>query len=505
MKYVDPKNIKAMFKKEPLRVLFVAAEIHPFSSVGGLSQVMHALSKAMIKIGVDVRIFTPKYGFIDEKKFKMKTEYKKLEVPTDSEDGCNNIICNVKKYVPDKDSNDPVVYFLENMEYYEKRTNVYGYGDDPVRFALLSKGVLEFLKKSDWVPHIINCNDWHTGACINYLKTNYRKDRKLSKIGSVFSIHNIYFQGNFDHKFVSEADFDDGKSPVENFFSERLNKQNFMKRGIIYADAVNTVSPNYSQEILTKEYGEGLEDLLKENRTKLFGILNGLDYESFNPKTDKNIESNFDITCLHKRKANKIRLQREFNLKLSEKIPLVGMVTRLDILKGIELLFPIMEILIKEFKIQFVIMGGGEASYREFFEKMAEKYPKNVGLHLTPDFKLPRHIFSGSDIFLVPSKFEPCGITQMEAMRYGSVPIVRNTGGLADTVTNFNPQKKEGNGFVFDDFSPYALFGSIVRALETYKHKDVWKNLIRRAMKSDFSWEASAKKYLSLYQRVLKQ
>ena len=497
--------------KKPLKVLFVTAESHPYAVVGGLGMVIFSLTRALKKIGIDCQIFMPKYGSIDEKKYKMEMILEGLKVPIGEKRGEESLVCNVKRHVS-SETGVPV-YFLENMEYYEKRSNVYGYSDDPTRFVLLSRGVLEFFIKSHqlppifsktprWLPDIINCADWHTGALPNYLKTIYKDEPVLSNIKTVFSIHNLVFQGVFDHRFVSQMDFDDGKSPVAPFFSEKLGKQNFMRRGIMYSDIVNTVSETYVQEIMTPEYGEKLDELLKEVRTKIFGILNGLDYEEMNPASDKLIPLNFSISNLKNRAKNKNRLQKEFNLECSPDKPLLGMVTRLDEQKGIDLLFPILEILLTEFDCQFVIVGGGEGKYRSFFEEIAKKFPKKASCHLMPDFNLPRHIFAGCDIFLVPSRFEPCGITQMEAMRYGAIPVVRKTGGLADTVEDFDPRKNSGTGFVFEKFSSHALFGAIVRALEAYKRKITWQSLIKRAMSANFSWEASAQKYLNLYKKL---
>jgi starch synthase len=490
-----------LFKK-PLKVLFVSAEVHPYATVGGLGMVIFSLSRALKKMGIDCRIFMPKYGSIDEKKYKTEMVFEGLKVPTDdTAEEKKFLICNVKKHLPAEP--DVPVYFLENMEYYEKRSNVYGYSDDPIRFLLLSRGVLEFLRQSNWVPDVINCSDWHTGSLPNYLKTVYSQDPVLSKIKTLFSIHNLAHQAVFDHRFVSQIDFDDGKSPIAPFFSEKLSKQNFMRRGIIYSDLINTVSETYAQEIMTPEYGEKLDDLLKEVRTKVFGILNGLDYEQMDPATDKLIPFNFSISNLSERTKNKTHLQKEFNLECSKEIPILGMVTRLDEQKGIDLLFPILEILVTEFSCQFVIVGGGEAKYRSFFEEMNKKFPKKIGCHLMSDFNLSRHVFAGCDIFLIPSRFEPCGVTQMEAMRYGAIPVVRKTGGLADTVQDFDPRKNTGNGFVFEKFSSHALFGAIVRALETFKYKKIWQELMKRAMRADFSWEASAKKYLELYKKAI--
>lgn len=484
-----------------LKVLFVVAEMYPFASVGGLGMAIFSLAQALKRLKIDVRILMPKYGLVDEGKYPLKTVLKGLKVPTDEEkDEKKVLICNIKRYAIDKKI---PVYFLENREYYEKRSNVYGYSDDPIRFALLSRGALEFLRQSEWVPDIINCADWHTGILANYLKTAYNDDQKLNKIKVVFSIHNIYHQGIFDHRFVSEVDSDDGKAPIASFFSERLAKQNFLKRGIIFSDVINTVSETYAQEILTPDYGEKLDNLLREFRTKISGILNGLNYQELNPATDKLISSNYSHLDIKKRISNKESLQREFNLDISPDTPILGMVGRLDEQKGIELLFPILETLVSEFKVQLVIVGGGETKYRTFFEEISKKYPKKIGCHLISDFNLARHIFAGVDIFLVPSKFEPCGITQMEAMRYGAVPVVRKTGGLADTVKDFNPVETLGTGFVFEKFSSYAFLGAIVRALETYKHRKIWEKLIKRIMKIDFSWENSARKYLELYKKTL--
>ena len=395
------------------------------------------------------------------------------------------------------------VYFLENQEYYEKRANVYGYSDDATRWALLSRGVLEFLKLKIFVPDIIHCNDWHTGAVVNYLKTVYRTDKDLQDIASVFTIHNLHFQGNFDHKYVSELDYDDGKSPIASMLMARITKLNFMRRGILYADVVNTVSKTYAREILTPEYGEGLDKLLLEVREKLFGIINGLDYSEFDPSKDTLIEHNFDSTSLSLRKYNKIALQKEFNLPVDPEILTLGFVGRLDMMKGVDLMIKVMEHVLDNYPVQFVQVGGGDGQLIDAIKALKNKYPTKVAIHPYPNFTLPRLIFAGSDAIIYPSRFEPCGIVQIEAMRYGCIPIVRKVGGLADTVENFNSKAKTGNGFVFDTFDEFALYGEIVRAIELYTNKTLWKKLQINAMKSDYSWEFSAKEYEKLYSRAL--
>lgn len=494
-----------MTDKKPLRVLFVSAEVAPFSSVGGLAQVSYFLPRSLLKIGLDIRIFTPKYGKIDEKKFPLKTILTGLRVPTNEPQATSNpteLICNIKLYSKTK-KNDPLIYFLENMEYYEKRSNVYGYSDDHIRFGILSRAALEFIKTGQFIPDLIHCNDWHTGYLVNYLRQDYKNHPILKKIAVLLSVHNLY-QGLFDFAHASELDYDDGKSPLASFFSERFFKQNALKRGIIYADAVNTVSESYAREILTEEYGAGLHNLFKELRGKLYGILNGLDYDDYNPQTDKIIKRNFSLGTLHLREENKIDLQKEFNLEINPKIPILAISGRLDEQKGLELVMETADYILTELDVQMIILGGGQIKYRDFFAELEKRFPGKVGTHLMADFILPRKIFAGADIILLPSRYEPGGIIAMEAMRYGCIPVARATGGLADSIINFDPETGLGTGFTFKKFTRESFLVAVVRALETYKNKNVWLKIVKQAMQQDFSWNKVAQKYLDLYLRAIK-
>lgn len=484
----------------PLRVLMVVPEVSPYASVGGVSRVAAHLSKNLAELGHDVRVFMPKYGFIDEEKYTLEMLVEGLKVKTDADKGPSELICNVKTHVNEAGVR---TYFLENMEYYEKRANVYGYSDDPIRFALLSRGVLEFLRHSEWKPQIIHASDWQTGAVPNFLETVYSKSKDLAGIATVFTIHNIFYQGMFDHRQVSELDFDDGKSPIAPLFSDRLKKQNFMKRGIIYADVVNTVSESYAREILTPEYGEGLDKLLLEVRSKLFGITNGIDYDDLNPKTDPLVPYNYDVGSVDTRAKNKLALQKEFGLPEDEDTLVLGMVSRLSEQKGLDILLEALPHFLSAYDAQFVVIGGGEEKYAAGLRELKKRFPKKVGTHLMPNFTLPRLLFAGSDCMLIPSRFEPAGLTQLEAMRYGAVPVVRKTGGLADTVLDLDSKEEAGTGFVFSDYNPWALFAALVRAYETFQYPKVWKALVGRAMKADFSWEASAKRYGELYRKAI--
>ena len=485
---------------KPLKILIVGAEVSPYANVGGFARVLAHLSQALMKLGHDVRVFMPKFGLIDEEKYELKNIYEGLEVPTGDEK-TPNLICNVKMH---QAAGHAPVYFLENQEYYELRANVYGYNDDPIRWALLSRGALEFLSScSDWQPDIIHANDWHTGSIPNYLRTTYAKDDKLLKISTLFTIHNLLHQGMFDHKNVTELNYDDGRSKIASFFSDRLFWQNFMRRGVMYADIINTVSKTYSKEILKPEYGEGLDKLLVEVRAKLFGVVNGMDFEEFNPATDKLIAVNYDVYSLEMKIKNKLALQEEFDLSVDEKIPVLGYVGRMDLQKGVDLMVEVARPLLRDFNVQLVAVGGGDGALMDSLRQLQRDFPKKVGVHLIPDFSLPRLVFAGSDIMLFPSRFEPCGIVQMEAMRYGAIPIVRATGGLADTVEDFSPETNTGFGFVFKDFNVWAFFAQIVRALEIYRHKDTWESLIKRAMAQDNSWDLRADDYVELYKKAI--
>jgi starch synthase len=478
--------------------LLVAAEVAPYASVGGVAFVISHLAKALVELGHDVRVFMPKFGSIDEDINKITMLHKGLEVPTGDELG-TKLICNVKQA---DNENGFITYFLENQEYYEKRANVYGYSDDPTRWALLARGTLEFIQTKIFVPDLIHCNDWHTGLLPNYAKTVYKKDTLIGKMPLVFTLHNMSFQGMIDHKHMSELDYDDGKSHIPSFFEERLDKLNFLKRGILYADAVNTVSKTYAREILTPTFGEGLDKLLLELKEKLFGIINGIDYEELNPATDTLVEHNYDINSLDLRAENKQALQKEFNLPENPDVPIFGFVGRVEKQKGVDLLVSTLRKVMEEYDIQFVQVGGGDGDLLEHLRHLSADFPDKVQVHPYPNFTLPRMLFSGCDLIVYPSRFEPCGVVQLEAMRYGAVPVVREVGGLADTVVNFDSGTGKGTGFVFKNFTEFSLFGQLVRAMEVYKNKPLWKVVQKNAMKQDFSWTYSAKEYLKLYERA---
>src|SRR3989338_1727540 len=394
---IPPINI---FKREPrLRLLFVSPEAAPFIKVGGLGEVMHSLPNTLRALGHDARIFLPKYAAIDLKKYPMRLELEGLRPALfEEEDPHGLFVSNVLRY--ENDSGETVAYFLENMEYYEKRANVYGYADDAVRWALLSRAVLEFLRHFSWRPDVIIASDWQSGLIPNYFHTIYKGDPKLSPIAIVFSIHNLSFQAMFDYRFVSQMDYDSGQEAIPTFNDPRLSKLNFMNRGIMYADVINTVSPTYAQEITTPEYGEGLHELLSERRSRIFGILNGIDGNLYNPETDSNIQFHYgskDLSASGGKTKNKSALQQKFNLPVSNTVPLFGIVSRLTDQKGFGLLMDAGEPLLENFNIQLVVVGSGEGRFMNFFQELAKKYPQKVGIYLGYDEVLSHAVYAGAD------------------------------------------------------------------------------------------------------------
>ena len=382
---------------------------------------------------------------------------------------------------------------------------MYGYGDDQVRFALLSRGCLEFLNLyEEWTPDIILCTDWMTGYLPNFLKYDKKFYPRLKDVSTLFSIHNIYAQGpSRRYRFIPETERDSGQGPIPDFFGKNMSELNAMRRGIMYADAVNTVSKTYAKELMSAEYGEGLDGLLQERKDYLYGILNGIDYDAQDPSTDEHLEKKYSRSTLNDRILNKIALQRRFRLPESDKIFVISIVSRLSRQKGFDLLIPTIEPFLKMSRAQLIVVGVGDTELMDFFQNLEKKFPDNVRAHLQYDGELPRSVYAGSDIVLIPSKFEPCGLTQMEAMRYGAIPVARRVGGLADTIIDFDPAiENAGNGFLFDDFEAMAFFIAIVRSFVNWRHRPSWRKLQLRAMKADFSWEHSAKEYISLFQKM---
>lgn len=479
-----------------MKVLYVTSECWPFAKTGGLGDVAYALPKELKKEGVDVRVILPKYSTMPN---YLKEKLREIAV-FNVKVGWRNQYCGLLEMELD----GVKFYFIDN-EYYFKREGeiayLYGYGDDVERYTFFSNAVLEALAILDFYPEIINMNDWHTGMIPLILKEKYNGLEKYKDIKTVYTIHNLQYQGVFSNNVLGDV-LDLPYKYLENGDVDYYGGVSFMKSGIVYSDKVTTVSPTYTSEIQTEFYGESLDGLLRANSYKLKGILNGIDYDLNNPKTDKDIFINYDIDTIDKKIENKLHLQKMLGLEVNPDIPLVGIVSRLVSQKGLDLISYIMPEIMRE-NIQMVILGTGEHQYQSMFNYYASIYPNKVSANITFDSALAQQIYASSDMFLMPSLFEPCGIGQMLAMRYGTLPIVRETGGLKDTVNPYNKFTGEGNGFSFKNYNAHEMLYCIQRAMELYKDKDKWRRLVINAMNTDSSWKKSAMEYIKTYHEML--
>jgi len=480
--------------ERPLKILMLAAECVPFVKTGGLADVVGALPKALEALGQDVRVAMPRYGRIDPTKFGLSAALSSFPVPMDSQVEKASILQGqIGENVP--------VYMVENAKYYD-RDGIYMYPDDAERFIFFCRAALEMLKRLDWQPDIIHCHDWHTAIIPNWMRTIYREDPFLADTATVYTIHNLVYQGVFGYRVLEIAGIDEYGFMYHPEMADLAEVVDLMARGVYFSDMISTVSERYAQEILTPEYGERLDPILRERRDRLQGILNGIDYEVMNPATDEYLATNYDVDHLDKRTQNKLALQKEANLPQDPNKPLIGMVSRLTDSKGFDILGEALDHIL-DLDLQFVLLGTGDQHYHEMFTKMARAYPDKAAVFLTFNAPLTRKIHAGVDMYLMPSRVEPCGTSQLIAMRYGAVPIVRATGGLADTVQDYDPRTGEGNGFCFTAYDRWALYATLVRALENYKYPAAWQKIQIRNMATDFSWNVSAQKYVALYKRAV--
>ncbi len=476
-----------------MRVLFVASEAAPFIKSGGLGDVAGALPKALAQKGTDVRVVIPKYKLI-KSEMKEKIRFNKwFTVKV----GWRERFCGVWECFY-----NGITYYLLDNEYYFNRDGLYGYYDDGERFAFFDRAVLDMLRQIDWQPDLIHCNDWQTGMLPVLLKFQYKKnDSFYWNMKTVFSIHNIAFQGVFDPKVLPEL-FGFSMELYENTALQFDDGVSYMKGALYYSDIIATVSNTYAGEIQTQFYGERLDAVLRDRSYALRGIVNGIDFDEYNPKTDKFISQNYNANSVRKKVNNKLALQKELGLEVNENIPMIGMVTRLTKQKGLDLVKYMAERMLNENNVQLVVLGTGEGHYEDYFKWLDYAYGNKVSANIKFDNGLASRIYAGSDMFLMPSLFEPCGLGQLIALRYGSVPIVRETGGLKDTINPYNQYTGEGNGFSFANFSGEELYNTIKFALWVYGDKIQWRKLMKQAMICDNSWNKSADAYLSMYREL---
>jgi len=483
-----------------MKIVFVSSEMSPFAKTGGLGDVLGTLPPEIAAMKQDIKVFLPKYKCVNTKKFALREVIDRFVVPL----GQNMISGSVWATNIGKIE----VFFIDHPEFFN-RDGLYGdpekgdFPDNDRRFTFFQRSVLEVLKAIKFKPDIIHCHDWQTGLIPVYLKTLYEKDPFFKKTKTVFTIHNLAFHGCFPPDSLPLTGLG-----WEEFTFHRLEfwgKVNFLKGGLVYSDMITTVSKRYGQEIQTSEYGCGLEGVLQERKEVLTGIVNGIDNNEWNPETDMDIYTQYNVQSAEKKKAqNKTALQKAQNNDVDANIPLIGMVSRITDQKGFDLILPILKDIMK-LGAQFILLGMGQENYHEELKAIQKKFPKQMKINLKFDGKLAKKIYAASDFFLMPSRFEPCGLGQLISLRYGAVPIVRATGGLADTIEDYNARTGVGKGFCFSKYSSKTLLETIKRGLEVYEDKESWWKLVTSDMKCDFSWKQSAKQYLQIYRSVEKQ
>ena len=475
-----------------MNILFVASEAHPFIKTGGLGDVIGALPIALNELGVNTRVVIPNYRDI---RSDIKENLKFID-SFSVKVGWRTQYCGIFEY-----EYEGVKYYLLDNEYYFKRGGLYGYYDDGEKFAFFSRAVLEFINHIDWIPDIVHCNDWQTAMVPVLHKLEYIKQEKFKNIKSILSIHNLFFKGMFSPEVLPEL-FGYDYEAFLNGSLEHNGSISFLKGGINYSDKISTVSKTYVEEIKTPEYGEGLEGLLRYRGDFIKGIINGIDYNDYNPETDKYIYKNYNIEEINNKVSNKEMLQKELNLPINKNIPMIGLVSRLTHQKGCDLIIRILDKVLKD-NVQVVILGTGDYMYEESFKSFSLKYPNKISSNIKFSNELAHKIYAASDMFLMPSLFEPCGLGQLIALRYGSVPIVRETGGLKDTVIPYNEYTEEGNGFGFRNYSQEELLNTIRYALNIFKDKNRWDKIMKNAMECDNSWQNSSKEYMKMYREMV--
>lgn len=474
------------------KILFASSEVAPFAKTGGLADVAGSLPKALKKLDADIRVVMPKYSCISQQYVEPMEYLGYIYVDV----GWRHQYCGLFRLVHE----GVPVYFIDN-EYYFKRDGLYGHWDQAEQFTFFSKALIQMLPHIGFKPDIIHCNDWQTGVVSLLLKAHFQHDAFYRDIKTVFTIHNLKYQGVFP-KVVLPDLLDVGWEHFTIKGVEFYDQVNYMKAGLYYSDVITTVSKTYAREIKYDFFGENLQGVLQERSADLYGIVNGIDNENNDPATDKRLFVNYDAEHLEKKYENKKMLQQSLGLPVRDDIPMIGIVSRLVDHKGFDLVARVLYEIVAE-DIQLVVLGTGEWLYEDIFRQAAAGYPDKVSANILYDGTLAQRIYAGSDLFLMPSLFEPCGLGQLFALRYGSIPIVRETGGLNDTIQSYNEHTGEGNGFSFANYNAHDMLFTIRRAVGFYHNKEVWNTLVKRAMMQDFSWNVSAKEYMDLYSMIL--
>ena len=479
-----------------MKILFAASESVPFVKTGGLADVVGALAPVLANEGHDVRVIIPQFSAIPQEYLQQMTHVCDFEVQL----GWRRQYCGIEMI-----KKDGVIWYFMDNKYYFNRPYIYGMGGDEYeRFGFFCRGVLNMLPIIGFQPDVIHAHDWQSGMIPALLKIQYSHLPFYSNIRTVFTIHNLQYQGIFGIREVQDI-LGLGDSLWTDDKLECFGCANFMKAALVYSDLITTVSPSYAEEIQTAYYGERLDGLLHARCRELFGVLNGIDMKEYDPATDSKIEQNYTFEHLEGKAACKKTLQEELCLDVRPNTPVIGMVGRLSNQKGLDLVdYVIADIM--RLDVQLVVLGMGEGRYFNLFSWAETEYKGRVAARFTMDHTLAHKIYAGADMFLMPSQFEPCGLSQMIAMRYGTVPIVRETGGLRDTVLSYNEFNGEGNGFTFFNYNAHDMLHTIERASDYFRNQpEIWKKLQERGMKGDYSWTHSAREYVKLYESLFEE
>lgn len=480
------------------RICFASAEIAPFAKTGGLGDVSAALPRYLHQAGHDVRVFMPLYGRVDQRGHEFLSVSFLRDVPLQM--GRHSLSFSV--FTAPLPGTSLRIYFVSCPALYGRNAIYANDGDEHLRFAFLSRAVLESCQRMGWAPDILHANDWHTALLPLYLKTLYSWDRLFARTKTVLTLHNLAYQGTFPSGILPDIGLDGVTSLLH---QEQLaaGVVSFLTSGILYADAVTAVSETYAREIQTPEHGMGLDPLLRARRASVFGIVNGVDVAEWSPERDTKIARTYSATDLSGKRVNRAHLLARFGISDDPRQPVVGIVSRLTAQKGLELTQGVLPRLLAQNRIRLVVLGSGSESLAAFFASLATRWPRRAAFHNGYDDPLAHAIEAGADLFLMPSRFEPCGLNQMYSLRYGTLPIVRKTGGLADTVMPWNPATGEGTGFVFEHYTETGLRWAFGQALKAWADPKAWHQLMLSAMAQDFSWERQVQKYVRLYSRLL--
>ncbi|MBN2401539.1 MAG: glycogen synthase [Spirochaetes bacterium] len=482
-----------------MKIAFISSEVYPYAKTGGLADVSYSITKALAKAGHDVCIFMPGYHSIDKNKFHVKLAIAPLIIEAGTEKNYAAIL--ESSYIPGVKT-----YFI-NYERYFTRDGLYGecdteYKDNAERFNFFAKAVIRSFKKINFMPDIIHCNDWHTGLIPLYLKTIYNNDTFFKKSALIMTVHNAGYQGIFSKDNLQpDAFYNSAFGRKETEHSEVIN---FLKEGVIHSDIITTVSKKYANEIQTQEFGYAMADIFKRIKKNLYAVPNAIDNDNWDPETDHYLTYNFSADDISQKMKCKLELQKKIGIAANESIPLLGTISRITFQKGMDILADTLELLFQDENFQFVISGSGDKRITRRYDYLKKMFPQSVGINWMYSEELEHLTLAGLDIFIMPSRYEPCGLTHMYSLKYGTVPIVRATGGLDDVIKEWNERKGTGNGFKFNNLNQEELYNILRKVIKKYKEKDKWKLIRKNGMNFNYSWNEAVKEYEKIYKLVLK-